>query len=68
MKLPVISGKEVLRILSKKGYSIKNQKGSHVHLQHPERPPITVPNHKVITPKTLKSIIVATGLTEEDFK
>lgn len=68
MKLPVISGKEVLRILLKRGYSIKNQKGSHVHLQHSEKPPLTVPNHKVIVPKTLKSIIEASGLTEEDFR
>ncbi len=68
MKLPVVSGKEVLRILLKRGYSIKNQKGSHIHLQHPERPPVTVPNHKVIVPKTLNSIIEATGLTEEDFR
>lgn len=67
MKLPVVSGKKVIKILLKKGYFIKNQKGSHIHLQHPEKLPVTVPNHEVILPKTLKSIMEATGLTWEDF-
>ena len=68
MKLPIVSGKDVLRLLLKKGYTIKNQKGSHVHLQHPEKQSVTVPNHKVIVPKTLKSILEATGLTADDFR
>lgn len=68
MRLPVISGKKVIKILLKKGYFIHNQKGSHIHLQHPEKAPVTVPNHEVIVPKTLKSIMQATGLTREDFE
>ena len=67
MKLPVISGKNVIKILLRKGYYIRNQKGSHVHLRHPEKPPVTVPNHKIISKKTLNSIIKATGLKESDF-
>ena len=68
MKLPVISGKELIKILLKKGYSIRNQKGSHVHLRHPGKMPVTIPNHKVISRKTLSSIIKATGLNESDFE
>lgn len=68
MKLPVLSGKDVLRVLLKKGYSIRNQKGSHIHLQHPEKRPVTIPNHKTIVPKTLKSILETTELTPEDFQ
>ena len=68
MKLPVVSGKDVLRVLLKRGYTVHNQKGSHIHLQHPEKQSVTVPNHKVIVPKTLKSIIEATGLTADDFR
>lgn len=67
MKLPVISGKELLKILLKKGYYVRGQKGSHVHLRHPEHAPVTVPIHKVISKKTLNSIIKATGLKETDF-
>ena len=68
MKLKPISGKKLIKILCKKGYWIRDQKGSHVHLRHSSRLPVTVPNHKVITKKTLKSIINATGLKEDDFK
>jgi predicted RNA binding protein YcfA (HicA-like mRNA interferase family) len=39
-----------------------------VHLRHPEKIPVTVPNHKVISKKTLNSIIKATGLKESDFQ
>lgn len=67
MKLPVLSGKEVLRILSKHGYHIHDQKGSHVHLRHPVRPPLTVPLHNEISKGTLKAIIEVSGLTREDF-
>jgi len=48
MKLAPISGKELVKILLKKGYWIRDQKGSHIHLRHPTNPPITVPNHKTI--------------------
>ncbi|HZX19708.1 MAG TPA: type II toxin-antitoxin system HicA family toxin [archaeon] len=68
MKLPIISGGEVIKIRLKKGYYIRNQKGSHVHLRHPEKIPVTVPNHKVISKKTLNSIVKATGLNESDFE
>ena len=62
MKLPVVSGQRVIKALLRKGYYIRNQKGSHVHLRHPERIPVTVPDHKVIAKGTLKEIIKVTGL------
>lgn len=67
MKLPVLSAKEVLKVLQKHSYYIHNQKGSHIHLRHPTQPPLTVPNHKEIARGTLKAIIEATGLNQEDF-
>jgi predicted RNA binding protein YcfA (HicA-like mRNA interferase family) len=67
-KLSIISGKKLIKLLSKKGYYIRNQKGSHIHLRHPSRPAITVPNHKVIAKGTLKAIIKDAGLAQKDFK
>ncbi len=67
MKLPVVSGKETIKALSKIGYYVRNQKGSHVHLRHPIRRPLTVPMHTTIAKGTLKEIIKAAGLTEEEF-
>lgn len=66
MKMPIVSGRGLIRILRKKGYFIKDQKGSHIHLQHATRPPVTVPNHKVVAVGTLVEILKATGLKRED--
>ena len=43
------------------------KKGSHVHLRHPIRRPLTVPMHTTIAKGTLKEIIKAAGLAEEEF-
>ncbi len=67
MKLPVLSSKEVLKILHKHGYYVHNQKGSHIHLRHADWQPLTVPNHQEIARGTLKAIIAASGLKVEDF-
>jgi len=67
MKLPVLSAKEVIRTLGKCGYRVHDQKGSHVHLRHPTRPPLTIPNHGEMARGTLKAIIEASGLKPEDF-
>ena len=66
-KLPVLSGKEVIKILSAIGYYFRDQKGSHVHLRHPMRKPLTIPNHKEIARGTLRQIINDAGLTIEEF-
>jgi predicted RNA binding protein YcfA (HicA-like mRNA interferase family) len=44
-KLPILSGKDVIKALGKLGYTVNDQKGSHIHLRHPVRRPLTVPNH-----------------------
>ncbi len=67
MKLPVLSARDVVKVLSKHGYYIHNQKGSHIHLRHATLPPLTVPNHGEIAKGTLKAIIEAAGLSIEDF-
>ena len=59
-KLPVISGKELIKKLGRAGYFIVRQKGSHVRLRHLNNPnckPITVPLHKTIKPGLLCQII-----------
>jgi len=67
MKLPVASGKDVIKALSKIGYYVRDQKGSHVHLRHPYRKPLTVPDHPEIARGTLRAIIKEAGLTVEEF-
>jgi len=66
MKLKPVSGKELIKSLLKKGYWVKDQNGSHIHLYHATKQPVTVPNHKVIAIGTLKAIMKATELKRED--
>ncbi|HKZ49599.1 MAG TPA: type II toxin-antitoxin system HicA family toxin [Candidatus Nanoarchaeia archaeon] len=66
-KLPRVSGKEVLKVLGKIGYYVRDQKGSHIHLRHNTKPPLTVPMHDELAPGTLRSIIRDAGLTVEEF-
>jgi len=57
--------KKVLKRLQKAGWSIKNQKGSHVHMTHPGRPgKITIPKHgkRDLPPGTLRAIWKHAGL------
>ena len=65
--LPVVSGKDVIKALSKIGYYVRDKKGSHVHLRHPYRKPLTVPDHPEIAKGTLREIIKVAGLTVEEF-
>lgn len=67
MKLPVVSGKETIKALSKIGYYIRDQKGSHVHMRHPTKRPLTVPMHKEIDTGTLRAILKAAEISEKEF-
>ncbi len=68
-KLPVISGIKVVKALSKVGYEVDHQIGSHIILRHKEEPHrrLTVPNHDEIAKGTLLAIIRQSGLTREEF-
>lgn len=71
-KLPCCSGKEVLNVLLKEGFSIKRQRGSHVILSKARDEKhlyVTIPLHanKDIPPGTLLSIIRQAGMKKEEF-
>jgi len=56
-KLPIISGFKAVKALSKLGYKIDHQTGSHMILRH-EEPPyrrLTIPNHKELAKGNFKS-------------
>ena len=68
-KLPVLSGREIVKALERVGYEFDHQRGSHMVLRK-KVPPfrrITIPDHKEIAKGTLRSIIRETGLTVEEF-
>jgi predicted RNA binding protein YcfA (HicA-like mRNA interferase family) len=68
VKLPQVSGKDLPKMLTRDfGYYIRDQRGSHVHLRHPSRPPLTVPLHASLDRGTLLAILKAAGIERSEF-
>ena len=70
MKLPVVSGMDVIKALHKAGFIVTRQKGSHVILKKSsgERTiKLTVPLHKTIKKGTLKKILDIAQISVEEF-
>ncbi len=67
-KLPVISGQECIKALSKAGFFVKRQEGSHIIVRRQDPFCQTVvPNHKVLDRGTLRAILRQTGLGIDEF-
>ena len=66
-RLPVLSGRELVKALGKIGYQFDRQRGSHMILRQQTAPHrrLTVPDHKEIAKGTLRKIIRQTGITVE---
>ena len=64
--LPVISGKDVVKILCRSGFVVRRQTGSHIIIKREKRQ-VVVPNHDEIDRGTLRSIIKQSGLTVDEF-
>jgi len=58
---------ELVKVLSKLGYVVHHQKGSHLHLRSSYYPTLTVPNHNPIARGTLRAIIREIGISVEAF-
>jgi len=70
MKLPQISGKELIKILSKFGFQIIRQRGSHVRLEkryNSKITKLTIPLHPNLKKGTLSRILNDSKVNEEEF-
>ncbi len=67
-KLPVVSGRELVRVLQKLGFQFDRQKGSHMMLFR-ENPPTTlsVPDHRELDRGTLRALLRQAGVTPDEF-
>ena len=69
-KVPILSGKEIIKILSKIGFEEVRQKGSHVILK---KRTLTgdlgcvVPLHKQVAIGTLRGILKQANVSQEEF-
>ncbi len=64
--MKMYSSKEILQLLHYDGWLVKNQRGSHVQLIHPQKPgKVTVPHpRKELDPKTVRSIFKQAGIEQ----
>lgn len=68
-KLPVVSGKDLIKILTGIGFKELRQVGSHIFLHHQDGRRVVVPVHgnKDIPQGTLLSILRSVDISKEDF-
>lgn len=69
MKLPVVSGREVIKLLTRIGFQVVGKKGSHVRLKKRNGKTfiVVVPDHSELAKGTLRSIIRRADLSVEEF-
>lgn len=68
-KLPVISGKKLIKAFEKIGFTITSQKGSHIKMKHTDGRTVIIPNHKVLKRGTLKKgILNPMGISVEELE
>lgn len=66
--LPVMSGREVVRVFESFGWEVVRQTGSHIIMTKDEEPiTLSVPDHREVAKGTLRSLIRAAGLTVDEF-
>ncbi len=69
MKLPVLSGRELIWFLIANGFEAVSQTGSHVRMKRRVENAVwvtVVPLHKALDPGTLLGILRQTGLSREE--
>jgi predicted RNA binding protein YcfA (HicA-like mRNA interferase family) len=68
--LPVLSGRQLCKILGKINYAIDHQTGSHIILRNHEHPfrRLTVPDHRELAKGTLRAILRQAGLTPDELR
>lgn len=68
-KLPVVSGRKLIRALERVGFSVDRQRGSHVILFRADPPTVVcVPDHRELDRGTLRAILRQVGLSPEDLR
>jgi len=68
--LPLISGREAIKALTKVGFQVTGRKGSHIKLKKKIDDKVLVvivPDHAELARGTLKSILNQANLTKEEF-
>lgn len=67
MKLPLLSGRQVLGALEKLDFFEIHRRGSHVKMKHPDGRTIVFPYHDEIDRYTLKGALLDADVDIDDF-
>lgn len=67
MKLPLLTGRQVLATLARLGFVEVHRKGSHVKMKHEDGRVIVFPFHDEVDRYTLKGALRDAGVEIEDF-
>lgn len=68
VRLPVVSGRELVKALDRAGFEVDRQKGSHIIMRQlsPPHRRVTVPDHNEIAKGTLRAILRHAGISKEE--
>ncbi len=64
---PLLTFDETIAGLGRFGYTVVRQSGSHVRLRASGRPPVTVPRKREIPRGTLRAILRAAEISQDEF-
>ena len=67
MKLPLLSGRQVVRTLERLGFVEVNRKGSHVKMKHEDGRMIVFPFHDEVDRFTLKGALRDAEIDVDEF-
>lgn len=66
--LPVLKGRDIVRIFESLGWQVARQSGSHIiMIKEGEIVTLSIPDHREVAKGTLRSLIRAAGLTIAEF-
>ena len=66
-RLPILSGREIIKALNKLGYEEVRQRSSHIRLSCSGRRLVTVPDYKAVSRGLLRKILRDAELSTEEF-
>jgi predicted RNA binding protein YcfA (HicA-like mRNA interferase family) len=70
-RMPLLSGKEIVKRFLRLGYRFARQEGSHMRLIHngdPDRyAPLSVPNHREVRKGLLRKLLRDADITVKEF-
>lgn len=66
-RLPILSGKEIIKVLKKINYYQVRRRGSHIRLACPNKKSVTVPDYQIISRGLLRKILRDAEISIEEF-